>query len=254
METPIARERRGAVAVLRLVHGRANALDVELCEALVEALAAAESEGAAAVVLTGGGPIFSAGVDLRRVLAGGADYLRAFLPALRTAFERLALCELPVVAAVNGHAIAGGFVLLAAADQALMAGGDGRIGVTELLVGVPFPTIALELVRQRAGTRQAAELAYRGLTCQPAEAAARGLVDEVVEPDRLLDRSVELAAALATAGQAFALTKRQLRQPLADALAAGTQYDAEVEETWCREPTLTAMRRYADAVLSRGAG
>ncbi|HXM56180.1 MAG TPA: enoyl-CoA hydratase/isomerase family protein, partial [Candidatus Dormibacteraeota bacterium] len=203
METPIAQERRGAVAVLRLTHGRANALDVELCEALTDALSAAEQDGAAAIVLTGGGGIFSAGVDLRRVLAGGADYLREFLPALRACFERLAFLERPVVAAVNGHAIAGGFVLLAAADQAVMAGGDGRIGVTELLVGVPFPTIALELVRLRAGTRQAAELAYRGLTCQAAEATSRGLVDEVVEPTALVDRAVELAAALAAAGPAF---------------------------------------------------
>jgi enoyl-CoA hydratase len=123
--------------------------------------------------------------------------------------------------------------------------------VTELLVGVPFPAIALELLRTRAGTRQAAELAYRGLTCRAPEAAARGLVDEVVEPGRLLDRAVELAEALATAGPAFALTKRQLRAPLHDAVAAAAEYDAEVDETWTGERTLQAMRRYADAVLTR---
>ena len=106
--------------------------------------------------------------------------MAAFLPELRRAFTRLATFELPVVAAVNGHAIAGGFILFAAADWAIMAEGPGRAGVTELLVGVPFPAVALELLRLRAGDAQARPLAVSGATFGAGEALARGLVDEAV--------------------------------------------------------------------------
>jgi len=88
----------------------------------------------------------------------------AFLPELRRAFTRLAAFELPVVPAVNGHAIAGGLILAAAADWAVMAEGPGRAGVTELLVGVPFPAVALELLRlRRRRPRQAARADRRHL-------------------------------------------------------------------------------------------
>ena len=143
------------VAVLAMRHGKANALDTGLCQALCGALDDAAAHGATAVVPTGAGTVFSAGVDLKRVTAGRERYVAAFLPQLRRVFTRLAAFELPVVAAVNGHAIAGGFILSAAADWAVMAEGPGRAGVTELLVGVPFPAVALELLRLRAGDAQA---------------------------------------------------------------------------------------------------
>jgi enoyl-CoA hydratase/carnithine racemase len=130
---------KDGVAVLEIRHGKANALDTELCRALCGALDDAAADGVAAVVLTGAGPVFSAGVDLKRVTAGREGYVAGFLPELRRAFTRLATFERPVVAAVNGHAIAGGFILLAAADWAVMARGPGRAGVTELLAGPAHP-------------------------------------------------------------------------------------------------------------------
>lgn len=86
---------KDGVAVLTMRHGKANALDTELCQALCGALDAAAAEGAAAVVLTGAGTVFSAGVDLKRVTAEREGYVTAFLPELRRAFTRLAACELP---------------------------------------------------------------------------------------------------------------------------------------------------------------
>lgn len=247
---PVHVERRGRIATLRMRHGKANALDLELCDSLLDALDQVERDGAEAVVLTGAGAIFSAGVDLRQVLDGGAPYVRRLLPLLRSAFERLAFFARPVVAAVNGHAIAGGFVLAAAADQAVMVADRGSVGVPELQVGVPFPLVALELVRLRVGGVEAARLVYRATTIGPAEALARGVVDELVGPDNLLDRAADVAAELASAGAAFALAKQQLRRPLREALAvAAPEHDRRVDELWQADATLAAIRRYADAVL-----
>ena len=152
------------VAVLAMRHGKVNALDIALCQALCAALDHAAVGGAQAVVLTGTGTVFSAGVDLHRVIAGRDEYLASFLPELRKVFTRLATFELPLVAAVNGHAIAGGYILAAAADWVLMAEGPGRAGVTEMLVGVPFPAIALELLRMRVGDAPARPLIVDGAT------------------------------------------------------------------------------------------
>src|SRR5436305_14216699 len=102
---------QGDVALLRIQHGKANALDLELCQALTKELEAYRQSAARALVITGAGTMFSAGVDLRRVADEGAPYLRSFLPAMSAAFETLFSVLKPVVAAVNGHAIAGGCIL-----------------------------------------------------------------------------------------------------------------------------------------------
>ena len=82
-------EQRGDISVFHMTHGKANALDVEFCEAITARLEAYRHASTQALVLIGHGQIFSAGVDLLRVLEGGPVYLATFLPALRTAFETL---------------------------------------------------------------------------------------------------------------------------------------------------------------------
>src|SRR5204863_2301421 len=115
----------------------ANVMNLEFCAALTSRFGEAQASSRA-VVLTGSGNIFSAGVDLLRLVDGGAEYIRTFLPALNAMFAAVFGCEKPVLAAINGHAIAGGCVLAGAADRRLMRRDAGLIGVTELLVGVPF--------------------------------------------------------------------------------------------------------------------
>src|SRR4249920_8436 len=159
-----------------MAHGKANTLDTTLCRDLAAQLGELERGGHRAAVLTGHGPIFSAGADLLRLRDGGPGYLDEFLPALSEAFLAVFDCPVPVVAAVNGHAIAGGCVLACACDYRVMNEGHGRIGVTELLVGVPFPVTALEILRFAAGTRRLSELACFGRTYRAAEAAGLGLV------------------------------------------------------------------------------
>ena len=100
----------------------------------------------------------------------------------------------PLVAAVNGHAIAGGAIMMLACDQRLLARGPARIGLTEVLVGVQFPAWALEIARFATPPEHFQTLICTGRTYEPEAALARGLVDELVEPERLLDRAMEVAA------------------------------------------------------------
>jgi enoyl-CoA hydratase len=249
----IQREDRGPIAVLRLAHGKANALDTELLEALDRTLRELDDARPAAVVLTGTGSIFSAGVDLLRVLDGGTGYLAGFLPLLARAVRRLFALPRPVVAAVNGHAIAGGCVLACACDLKVMAEGEGRIGVPELRVGVPFPVAPLEVLRFAVPPQHLQKLAYSGRTYGAAEAFEWGLVDELVPPDRLLDRALEAAGQLAAipAGS-FELTKAQLRRPALERIdALHDELEPRVAAQWASPGVQEHLRDYVDRTLRK---
>ena len=239
-------EHRGEIAVLTMRHGKANAMDGAFCDDLIKRLGELRGSATRAIVITGQGKIFSAGVDLVRALDGGPDYFRHFLPPLRRAFEEVFFYEKPVVAAVNGHAIAGGCVLACALDQRLMAQGDGRIGITELLVGVPFPVIALEIMRAAAAPQHFERIVSSGATFAPDAALGLGLIDEVSPADALLARAVAAAEKLAALGpEAFALTKRQIRQSVRERLDRdGPRFDPAVDAIWYAPETAARIRDY----------
>jgi len=155
----IERTLHDGILTLRLAHRKASALDVEILDALQRELEGAATN-ARALILTGTGSIFSAGVDLFRLTQEGADYVRRFLPLLSCVVRTLFAFPRPVVAAANRHAIAGGCILVLAADARLMAAGSGRIGVPELLVGVPSGSRA-----DPAASRGASALPCPGLNC-----------------------------------------------------------------------------------------
>jgi enoyl-CoA hydratase len=245
---------RGAVAILQIAHGKANALDIELCEAIAARFDALRTAPTTAVVITGQGRMFSAGVDLLRVGEGGAPYLRRFLPALHRLYETVFFFPKPVVAAVNGHAIAGGCVLACCADRRIAARDAGRIGVTELLVGVPFPPMAFEVMRFATAPQYFPDVIFSGATFPPDEALQRGLLDEVVEANVLLERAVaaaERSAALSPV--AFAMTKRQIRQPVADRVAGdGVRLAAEADVIWTAPATLARIQDYVNRTFKKG--
>lgn len=245
-------ERHDAIAVVTLDHGPVNALDIELLRDVTATFGELADDDTEAVVLTGAGRAFSAGVDLERLLDDGPGYLETFLPALSESFEAVFRFPKPVVAAVNGHAIAGGCIFTCACDLRLMADGDGRIGVTELLVGVAFPTTAMEILRFAAGPRTA-QLVLTGATYLPREAVDRQLIDEVVAADELLERGLEQARQLAAVPRrTFVFTKRQLRRDAIDAIGANApRDDAHATEIWGAPETQERVRAYMDELRRR---
>jgi enoyl-CoA hydratase len=241
------------IAVVTMRYGNANALDIEFCEALAARFVALRSSDTRAVVLTGQGRIFSAGVDLKRLAEGGGDYARRFLPSLHKLFETVFFHPQPVVAAINGHAIAGGCVLACCADRRVMANRGGRIGVTELLVGVPFPALAFEIVRYAVPVRYLPEFTLSGATYETGAALDRGWIDEVAEPDALLPDALAIARELALlSAPAFAQTKQQLRQPVSERLArSGQATDGTVTEIWAAPETQAHIRAYVERTLKK---
>lgn len=240
-------ERHDDVALLTLAHGKVNALDRELVGALLGALD--EVEEAGAVVLTGHGSVFSAGVDLARVDAEPSDYLADFLADLDALFRRLLLFPRPLVAAVNGHALAGGWVIACASDVRLAAAGGATVGVTEMAVGVPFPRSAFEAFRLATPPPLVASLVLRARRVPVAEAAALGMLDEVVAPERLLPRAFEIAAEMAPApSSAVAVTKRQLR---AGGLGPADEDVAETFRHWNAPESRRRIHAFVESLRAR---
>jgi enoyl-CoA hydratase len=248
----IERKDVDGIRVVKLAHGKVSAMDLELGEALIQEMHDAAAAPIRAVILTGTGSSFSAGVDLFRVVNDGPEYGRRFLPVL-DAFLRAALTlPKPAVAAINGHAIAGGCILAAACDHRIMVDGNGRIGIPELAVGVPFPALPLQIMAARLTDGPCRDLVFTGRTVQVDEAKALGLVDEKCPSGMLLDRALEVAQQLAAipAG-AFALTKEAFYTPILQRTAALAELNARVVEAWMQPHTYDAIRRYLERTIPK---
>ena len=253
---PIGMEVQDGIALLRLQHGKASAMDAALCRALVRRMDDCASPDVRAVVLAGTGTIFSAGVDLLQLTDGGEAYASEFVPLLVSSILALFTLDKPLVAAVNGHAVAGGCIMACAADLRLMAEGTGRIGVPELLVGVPFPTAALEIVRFTLPPQHLQPVIYGGQTFLPQEAQRLGLIDELVAPEYLEESAIAEAHRLALIdAHVFAVTKRQLRAATLRRIAHGTEaFDTVVFEIWRQPETRERVRAYVERTFRRPQG
>ncbi|ORB75054.1 enoyl-CoA hydratase/isomerase family protein [Mycobacterium scrofulaceum] len=239
----------GTVQVLTMSSGPVNAQDVELLDELTLAVRDLGRAGAGALVVTGAGRAFSAGVDLNRVVEGGAGYTDRLVPALAAAFEAMFSYPGPTVAAVNGAAIAGGCVLACACDRRLI-GPEAQIGAAEVRVGVPFPVAALEVMRYACGDH-AEEVLLGGRSYRGSEAVARGLAHRVVADD-LLEAAVAEASDLdGIPADAYRQTKTQLRAPTLARIRDGGAVDDEVRRMWGADETLRRIAAYVERLRRR---
>ncbi len=220
-------------------------MDLELCDALRSELeSVAKRDDVRSVILTGTGSIFSAGVDLPRLLNAGGDYVSRFVKSLDDLLRTAFLVPKPVIAALNGHAIAGGAILAFACDYRLMS--SGRIGVPELLVGVPFPALALEIVRSAIPPHHLQSMLYFGRTLETAEAERMGIIDEAVDVEFLMTRATKVAEHFAMlAPEAFAMTKRQIREPYLHAPRT------MVDGIWAAAETHARIRAYLEKTIGK---
>ncbi|HUJ15302.1 MAG TPA: enoyl-CoA hydratase/isomerase family protein [Thermoanaerobaculia bacterium] len=248
----IERSVTDGILTLQMAHGKASALDLELCQRLQHEFEfAAEAHDIAAVVLTGSGSIFSAGVDLPRLVNAGGTYVQDFVEALEAMLRAMFLFPKPAVAAVNGHAIAGGAIMAFACDYRIMSA--GRIGVPEALVGVPFPPLALELVRFAVPKQHLHSLLYLARTVESDEAKSMGIIDEVVNHEMLLTRANAIARQIAAiTPEAFRLTKRQLREPyLRDAAQIAVSSADDIDALWAAPATHEHIKAYLARTIGK---
>ena len=204
-------EEHDDVALVRIDRPPANALDLELLEEGSRVLNELTASQPGAVVITGRAGFFSAGVDLKLAPTLDAEGQRAMVSGINRLFGGWYGFQRPLVCAVNGHAIAGGLILALCGDHRVGAT-HGKLGLTELRAGFPYPAAAMLVVKVELTPQVARRLVLGAGLVEPQQALEWGLVDELQPDDRLLDRSLEVAAELASLPRAtYGIVKRQLR-------------------------------------------
>lgn len=204
-----------------------NALDFETIVTLRRTFAdLANHPPASGVVLTGAGErAFSAGVDTRAFAAYDRDRRRAMVLEITAMTAELLAIPCPVVAAINGHALGGGFVLMLACDLRLAVHSEvARFGLTEAQAGVPFPAGPAEIIRSELPPALLRRWPLSSEVVSASTLLENDIVDALHPAGDLVDQAVKRAAELA-AQPAFVAVKRQVRGPLAERVVAAAAKD-----------------------------
>jgi enoyl-CoA hydratase len=230
--TTVELERRGEVALVRINRPPVNAMGPELLADGLQAVEDLRADPPGAVVIAGLPGSFSAGLDLKVMPTLDEQGRREMGDGVNRLFTAWYGVPFPVVAAVTGHAVAGGLILALCCDYRVV-GSAGKFGLTEIRVGVPYPTAALTVVESELAAPAARRLALLADLVDARTACELGAFDEQVEDERVLDRALEVAGELAQLPvRAYAQTKLMMR---AEALAVMTdvvENGDQVTEAW----------------------
>jgi enoyl-CoA hydratase len=220
---------RDGVAVLAADRPPVNAMNLELLEELVETVDRLAADPPSALVLAGRPGSFSAGLDLKAVPGYGPEELRGMVRGINGMALGVYGLPCPVVCAITGHAIAGGFVLAVCGDHRVVST-EGRYGLTEVKVGVPYPQGAIGVVRAELAPPATRVLVLGNRLVDAAECVRLGAFDEAVAPDDVVDRALEVARELGELpADVYARTKAELRADTLERLRAAAEVDPLLE-------------------------
>ena len=212
MSAAIAYAQQDGIAEIVLDDGKVNAMSPAFFDALNAALDRAEHDDSAALLLVGRPGYLSAGLNIKLLPTLPPDELRRTLVLFGRTLLRLWTLPLPTVAAVTGHAVAGGALLAFACDRRFMADGPFRVQMNETAIGLPLPSWAIVICQSVMPPRLHNEALLHARAYTPAEALAHGMLDGVVSPDALLAHARQAAAALTGLDRpAYAASKQRLR-------------------------------------------
>lgn len=223
---PVTYQLQDRVAVITMDDGKANAMTLGVVDELEMALdRAADDERVGAVLLAGRPGRFCAGFDLA-AMTSSRTAMRQLVAAGGRLLARLFLEPTPVVAACTGHALAGGGLLLLAADHRIGAAGDWKIGLNEVTISMPMPKWGVELARYRLRPSEFDWRVVLGQAGSPDEAVQAGFLDRLVPADAVLERATAVAVELSCLNRAaVAGTKRRARGPVVARMLEGMDAD-----------------------------
>jgi enoyl-CoA hydratase len=226
----------------------ANAMSVEVLAELSETLAALETDNTVrAVVISSALGLFSAGLDLKEIKDFSTSEQTALVDGLNAAFNGVYGFRKPVVAAINGAAVAGGMFFALAADYTV-ANEKSRFGLTEIKVGVNFPVAPYEIAKAELSPGSFRRVLLSGRLFKSDAALEMQIIDEIVADEELLNRAVAVAKEYAgNPPMAYAAIKHQIRaEPLAKMQEAVDNKTDATLSGWFTDETIVAM----DAILA----
>lgn len=240
-EAAMRLDRHDQIGIFFVDTERNNAINDEFIREANAIMDEAEADASvrALVVTSSHKTIFCPGVDLPSLMDHSAAQMRSFYQALTDIVRRKVAYPKPEIYALNGHTIAGGCMMALAGDYRMMAKGRAMFGMMEIDVGLAAPIGVVEMLQHVLGGRLAERVLFSGARFSAEDALALGLVDELVEPETLVDRAIKKARALADKPSGgYRRLKRYARQALATRMQ--TLDDAHLDELvdqWFSEET-----------------
>jgi len=234
------------IVTVTLERGKVNAITEEVVAELKESLRELSVDTSVrAVILTGRGKFFSFGFDVPHFMNYTKDAFTGFLRSFTRLYTDLFLFPKPVVAALNGHAIAGGCMLATACDCRLMVSGKAKISLNEVTFGSSVLAGSVEMLKACVGDRNAQTILLTGGMFSAEDALEMGLVDDVIPEVTLEDRAAMVAEEMARADQqAFASIKKLLRGPRVEIMRATEEQSIhQFVEIWYSPSTREQIRR-----------
>ena len=247
-------ERQGPLGVVRLSKPRGNAIDAALVEDLLKVTAEATADdGLAGLLLASAHPkLFSPGLDLVSLIEYDRAAMRHFMGRFAEMLWALYGFRRPMVAAVNGAAVAGGCILALTADYRVLKRG-AAIGLNEVKVGVPLPWSVVLLLRATVPPQAVNKVALLGRNFSDDEALAAGLADEVVADETFEQTCLaRLAEFVEKDGHALAVTKSFLRAGVLAEMRAreAAEMDAWLDG-WFSDSTRARMKETAASLTAK---
>ena len=234
------------IATVRIERGKVNALNETVVSELYDVFRVLETdESVRSVILTGAGKFFSFGFDIPEFLSYSKGEFERYLDAFSEFYRYLFRFPKPVVAALNGHTVAGGCMLAIACDHRLMVDEKAKIALNEIGFGSSVFAGSTAILVYCIGTKKAQEVLFSGRMYSPLEAQQIGLVDEVA-PENLLDaRALEVAREYACRDStAFASIKDLLKEPVSEQIALREKGSIKkVVDIWYSENTWENLRK-----------
>ena len=239
----------GPVAILRMDKGRGNSIDEPLTRDLIQAAADLAADPAVrGVLLTSAHPkLFSPGLDLVTLIELDRKAMERFMLLFADMVWALYGLAKPMVAGVNGHAVAGGCILALTADHRVLRRGGAQIGLNEVRVGLPLPWTVTELLRASVPPNALSQVALLGRNFTDEEALRVGLADELADASGFEDHCLlRLDEFVEKDSYAVATTKAALRH---DVLAAMKAHEVlrigPWLDGWFSDTTRSRMRELA---------
>jgi enoyl-CoA hydratase/carnithine racemase len=239
-------EHRGSVAIIKLQRGVTNPLDRQLVGHLSTMIHRVGGDPAVRGVVLGSAndKFFSIGFDIPQLFELSRPQFTAYYQAFNRVCLDLSAMPKPTVAAITGHAIAGGCILALCCDYRMIADGRKLMGLNEVKLGVPVPYVADCILRDLVGGRHARQIVESGDFYGPEESLSLGLVDQVCPADQVLSRAVDRASLLGSSPpEAFAMIKRNRVERLeAEILARLADKEQLFVERWYSEETRAQLQ------------
>lgn len=230
------------IAILRMANAPVNAIGPVFVEQLHTALEELAADLPDALVLTGTDKFFSAGLDLKVTPKLDLEGQRSMIDRMNALFRPLFGFPRPMVSAINGHAVAAGFVMALAGDFRV-ASLEGSYGLTEVRVGMDFPPGVIETVQAELPAQSARKLVLGAELVDAETARELGAFDEVLPPGEVLPRALEVARRLAGySSEVYARSKLALRAPLFESVERILEGGDPLSGAWMVEESARAAR------------